>query len=327
MQCAVPVARTLAFPHRAAEIASDLYVQNASLHATWEHLAPGFNGVTWWGARSHLRNLESDVVSAVVLDSAVAPHLLYGGGFAESRGVSFGKIFSSYNRWGIREDLLERLLQREIFKDFIPQIIDQVQAIYKSYSHLDSKRAWCFQLHHRARFHTGSMAWRLSFGAWPVLPVLDRQVLACAGGMPIATIAERRAESELLCKRFPVLAALPLDRNSHETRPLKLGLRHLLASYPLRGWRVFHRFMLPKHKQKTERRYYYRIYDFNSPGWMAVRNAAEPYRARTFEFFDKNVLQELLPGPNVSVGVQDGITDASGLKMLTGFFLWLKDHV
>jgi len=327
MQCAIPVARALGFRHRTAEIASDLYAQNAPLYAEWEHLTGGFNGVIRWGFREHLRALESDVVSGVALDSAIAPHLLYGGGSAESRGVSFRKLFDYYNRWGIRGHLLERLLRREIFRDLIPQTIAQVQAIYESYSDLDSKRAWCFQLHHRARLHTGSMAWQFSLGAWPVLPVLDRQILASVGGMPIATIGERRAENELLRKKFPELAALPLDRNTYDTEPLKPRLRHLLASYLSHRLTVSRRLMLPKHKQNVERRYYYRIYDFNSPGWVGVRNAAELYRARTFDFFERNVLQELLPGPNAALRFEDGIVDASGLKMLTGFFLWSKNHL
>jgi asparagine synthase (glutamine-hydrolysing) len=222
--------------------------------------------------------------------------------------------------------LLDRLLRPEIFKDLVPQTIAQVQAIYESYSDVDSKRAWCFQLHHRARLHTGSMAWQFSLGAWPVLPVLDRQVLASAGGMPIATIGERRAEKELLCKKFPELAALPLDRNTYDTQPLKPRLRHLLASYVSSRVTVFGRLVLPKHKHNVERRYYYRIYDFNSPGWVAVRKAAEPHRARSFDFFERNFLQELLPGPDASLRFKDGIIDASGLKMLTGFLLWSKDH-
>jgi asparagine synthase (glutamine-hydrolysing) len=145
--------------------------------------------------------------------------------------------------------------------------------------------------------------------------------------MPIATIGERRAEKELLCKKFPELAALPLDRNTYDTQPLKPRLRHLLASYVSSRVTVFGRLVLPKHKHNVERRYYYRIYDFNSPGWVAVRNRAEAYRSRTFDFFQRDVLQELLPGSNVSLRFRDGIIDASGLKVLTGFFLWARNHL
>jgi asparagine synthase (glutamine-hydrolysing) len=327
MQCAIPVARALGFAHRTAEIASDSYAQDAPLCASWEHLAAGFNGVIWWGLRNDLRALESDVVSGIALDSALAPHLLYGEGSAESRGASFGKVLGYYNRWGIGADLLKKLLRREVFKDLIPETIDQMQATYESYSDLDSQRAWSFQLHHRARLHTGSMAWHFSLGAWPVLPVLDRGLLAAAGGMPIATIAERRAENQLLCKRFPPLAALPLDRNTYDTKPLEPRIRYLLADYLSHKLRVFRRPLFGGRKQNVERRYYYRIYDFNSPGWVAVRKLAEPHRALTLDFFEKDFLQELLPGPDARLRFQDGIMDASGLKMLTGFFLWANDHV
>jgi hypothetical protein len=49
--------------------------------------------------------------------------------------------------------------------------------------------------------------------------------------MPVSTLANRRAQVALLCSRFPELAALPLDRNSDETRPLEPGLRWLLLDY------------------------------------------------------------------------------------------------
>jgi asparagine synthase (glutamine-hydrolysing) len=144
--------------------------------------------------------------------------------------------------------------------------------------------------------------------------------------MPIATLAERRAECELLCKRFPSLALLPLDRNSKELKPLKLSLRNALAGYSFRTGKSIRHFLFPARETSQERRYYYRIYDFNSPRWRAVRAAAEPYRLRTSDFFEEKVLHELLPGPDAMISVQDGIMDVSGLKTLIGFFLWLKEH-
>jgi asparagine synthase (glutamine-hydrolysing) len=327
MQCAIPVARSLGFAHRTAEVASNLYAQDAPLCASWEHLAAGFNGVIWWGLRNDLRALDSDVVTGIALDSALAPRLSYGEGFAESRAASFGKVLASYNRWGIGADVLKKLLRREIFKDLIPETIARLQTTYESYSDLDSQRAWSFQLYHRARLHTGSLAWHFSLGAWPVLPVLDRRLLAVAGGMPIATVAERRAENQLLRERFPQLAALPLDRNTYDTKPLEPRIRYLLSDYLSHKLRVFRRLLFGGRKQSLERRYYYRVYDFNSPGWVSVRKLAEPHRALSFDFFEKDSLQELLPGPEARLRFQDGIMDASGLKMLTGFFLWANDHV
>jgi hypothetical protein len=45
-------------------------------------------------------------------------------------------------------------------------------------------------------------------------------MLEAAAGILTAGLAERAAEIELLRQEFPNLAALPLDRNSYDTRPV-----------------------------------------------------------------------------------------------------------
>jgi asparagine synthase (glutamine-hydrolysing) len=202
-----------------------------------------------------------------------------------------------------------------------------MRAVYESYSDIESQRAWCFNLYNRQRFHVASAAWSLSFSAWPVIISLDRRLLETAGGMPAATIAERRAETELVCKRFPALAALPLDRNSCDTRPLQPRLRYQVSRYVYNRLRSLYRFAHPGKNVKCERRYYVRIYDFNNPGWLAIRRQAEPYREKLFHLFDKDVLDKLLPAPDVRISSADSIIDTSGLKTLLGLMLWSKDHL
>jgi asparagine synthase (glutamine-hydrolysing) len=155
---------------------------------------------------------------------------------------------------------------------------------------------------------------------------LDRSFLETAGGMPASTIAERRAETELVCKRFPALAALPLDRNNYNTRPLQPRLRYQVCRYFYNHLRPLGRFAHLAKNGKPERRYYVRIYDFNNSGWLAVRHQAEPYRQRLFNIFNKDVLDELLPGPQVPIHFTDMITKASGLKILLGLMLWSENH-
>jgi len=75
---------------------------------------------------------------------------------------------------------------------------------------------------------------------------------------------------------------------------------------------------------RGERRYYYRIYDFNNFGWQIIRQNAESGRKLVSNLFDKNSLKELLPAANIDVKFDDGIIDAAGLKSMTGFLLWLK---
>lgn len=327
MRCAVPVAKTLGFRHYSADVGYEQYPLCAELQARWEHVANGFNLITDWGIHWHLKNFASRVVMGHSIDAIVGTNYMTWAYSAVSNTMSFETYFANINRWGIRPSVLKKLFRGDEFEDLVEERTARIRSVYEGYSDVESQRAWCFNLYNRQRFHVGGAAWALSFGAWPVMPALDRGLLESAGAMPASTIAERRAEIELLCKRFPRLAALPLDRNSYNTEPLRPRLRYQLARYlyrhlwPLHGWRNF------AGNGKVERRYYFRTFDFNSPGWVAVRRQAEPYRERLFHLLDKDVLGELLPAPDVPVDFQDKIVDASGLKLLLGLMLWSKDHL
>jgi asparagine synthase (glutamine-hydrolysing) len=250
---------------------------------------------------------------------------------SQSDKWSFDTFFARINRYGIQIDVLKRLLRREAFGDLVEETVARIKKAYESFAELESQRAWCFDLYHRQRFHVGGDAWAFSFGAWPVLPVLDRELLESVGGMPAATLIDRRAQKELLCNRFPELAALPLDRNSHNTIALKPTLpswvKYRLREHlrdrldPVRDWLPVIR------RPKAEDRYYYRTYDLNGPGWRAVRHLAEPHRERVLHLFDKKSLGTLLPPSHVPLQLQDEIIDSSGLKSMLGFLLWSQDHL
>ena len=327
MKCAIPAARALGFESRTANIGYEQYPFCADVQAKWEHVASGFNFMMNWGVYPHLRELEQEVVAGFMMDAAVGTTWIEKAYVPSSDTASFDAFFSHVNLWGFRRDILKKLLRREVFGDLVEETFSRIRTVYEGYSELESQRAWCFNLHHRQRFHVGGMAWGLAFGAWPTLPALDRGVLEAGGGMPAATIGERRAEKELLCKRFPQLAGLPLDHNSYDPEPLRPRLRREIVQHlycqlkPLRVLRDSIR------RRKGEHRYYFRIYDFNGPGWVAVREHAEPYRERVLHLFHKDVLDNLLPGPDVPVPFGNSITEASGLKSLLGLFLWSNEHL
>ena len=326
MRCAVPVARTLGLEHRGVNIAFEQYPRCADLQARWEHVVNGFNNIMNWGVYPHLRALTPRVVVGYLMDSIVGgSHILWAYSPTDNT-MSFEHFFEHINRWGIRPEVLQRLLRREVFGDLVQETIARIRKVYESYGEYEFQRAWCFDLHHRQRFHVGGGAWALSFGAWPVLPAVDHRVLETVGAMPAATLADRHAQQALLCRRFPRLARLPLDRNGYDTEPLRPRLRYLLAQGLARQLGL-HRLRRAWERRNGERRYYYRIYDINGPGWVAVRRQAEPYRERVGHLFNQEVLTEILPGPNQPLPVQDGIIDASGAKSLLGFLLWAGDHL
>src|SRR5690606_18176023 len=106
---------------------------------------------------------------------------------------------------------------------------------------------------------------------------------------------------------------LPLDRNSYDTEPLSPRVRYLVARYigdrlaPVT--RIASRFGRRDH---GERRFYYRLYDFNGPGWRAIRRLAEPHRDKLAALVDRARLDAYLPPPEVDLAMRNGIVEPSG---------------
>ena len=72
-----------------------------------------------------------------------------------------------------------------------------------------------------------------------------------------------------------------------------------------------------------ERRYYYRIFDFDGPRWRSVRQGAEAARGAAYEFFDRDTFDALVPRPGQSGMMRDPIAASAGAKALLGIAAWL----
>lgn len=325
MQCAVAVARALGFEHRAAEIPFEEYPRYAEIDARWCHGAQGLATIMGWGMCPYVSAVASRVVTGISTDCVIGGALVPQTA-SPSGTISFGSVFGYHNRYGIPVPILKTLLRKEAFGDLVDETISALQRAYEGYAPLESQRDWCFELYNRQRFFTGGQAWRLSCGAWPVFPGVDREVLEAAGGMPLATLGERRAQKELICQEFPALAELPVDRNAYDTEPLRPRLRYRIQQQLLRRLAPVTRVM-PFRERGGEHRYYYREFDINGPGWSAVRRAAEPYRGRLSDLMDPKVLEAILPPPGIPLRCSDLIIDSAGPKSLLGLFLWARDHM
>src|SRR5919202_695533 len=324
MECASAVARTLSFEHHTAAIPFQQYPLYADLIVNWEHLANGCNGIMGlgWGVRSHLAALAPRTISRFLFDRVIGGKSNYS---LSPQALTCDDCFSQgINPWGFPPELLEKLLRREVFGDLVQQTRDRIRSVYESYSDVEFKRTWWFELFHRQRFLIGSVAgWQLCFGAWPVLPCLDWQLIETIAALSIETVANRRAQTQLVCDRFPQLARLPLDRNDFNTEPLQLtgrGQRLTRRLYKIqRQWRQW------QQKLGYERRHYYRTFDLNNPGWRAVRQQAEPYRQNVQHLFHEDMLNELLPISEVGMRFRsDPIIESTKLKLLLGFLLWSR---
>jgi asparagine synthase (glutamine-hydrolysing) len=328
MECARSVPRTLGFEHHTTAIPYRQYRTYADLVVNWEHLANGCDGIMGlgWGVYSHLRYLAPRVISGYALDR------LMGGTFSNyfsAETLSFETFFSQIiNRNGFSPQLLERLLKKDVFGGLIRERCDRIQSVYESYSDEEFVRSRWFELYHRIRLLIGSiLGWQLCFGAWPIVLLLDWQLLKTIAAIPVQTLAQRRAQYELVRTRFSPLAQLPLDRNDFNTEPFQLtgrGQRYIRRLYEMQAkWRQFQ-----QQKLGYERRHYYRTFDLNNPGWRLVRQQAEPYREQVGHLFHPEVLNELLPPPDQPIQFAiDPISESSKLKVLLGFLLWSREHL
>ncbi|WGM88493.1 MAG: asparagine synthase-related protein [Candidatus Bathyarchaeum tardum] len=322
MKCAVKVARKLGFEHYKVSINPEKYLFCARIKNKWEHLANGFSGVTRWGLYPYLRELAPNVVVGYAADIILGKTCL-------QEYNSFEKIFNKMNKWGFSKNSLTKILKPEFFEDSIHNVFENIRKVYDKYSKLEFQKVNGFWLNHRARFHVGSSLWTISFGAWPIVPFIDNQVLEVIGGMPFNILADRKMEIELLNQKFPKLARLPLDRNFYNTTPLMPTYLQRVKQYVYgkANFMTQGQFSKTQHKlmkMKGERRYYYRIYDFNNPGWQTIRQNADVNQSIAMNLFNKNELQKLLPKADIKVEFEDEIINSARLKIMIGFLLWLK---
>lgn len=322
MKCAVPVARTLGFPHYMTTVPFEQYPICTQQLVKWEHLANGFNGVMGWGTYSDLSPLASRAIAGYLLDLMIGPKKIYN---LEANDQAFTKYFADVSQWAFTPQLLKPILRKEIFGDLVDDTLGEIKQVYENYADTTFKRSRYFELYHRYRFHVGSSAWRMSFGAWPVLPALDWELLKHIMTVPMEVIGKRKAQIQLVCTRFPQLAQLPLDRNGYNVEPLQpTQIRQLLAPLFIwqRNWRKL------QQKLGYERRYYYRVYDINNPGWQAVRQQVEANRECLEYLFQPEILNQFLPPANTNIQSQsDRIIASSSLKILLGLSLWVKEYL
>jgi asparagine synthase (glutamine-hydrolysing) len=80
-------------------------------------------------------------------------------------------------------------------------------------------------------------------------------------------------------------------------------------------------------KPKRERRYWYRVNDFNGPGWKSVRRMAESQRKQIYSLFEKEVFDSILPPPDVPFLANNDMVFESGAKLLLASMIWAKNHL
>jgi asparagine synthase (glutamine-hydrolysing) len=228
--------------------------------------------------------------------------------------------FSRVNPWGFPPDIVAELLGDP---EPVGRVMDALGEQFRAAGPTPARALVAMSLRYQGRFRIGSIPWRLSFESWPSLPILDREFADVVAGMPVVAAGERHLEKELLCRKFPALAALPLDRNSYDSTPLQPRLRYLVAQWMRSKMGLARGQDAPR---RRESRYYYRVSDFDGPAWQAVRAAADPFRDKAAGVLQPDVLARLLSPSGIQPGPAARLKGATGTKLLLAFLLWASEH-
>lgn len=324
-RCAARVAETLELAHEGREHGPAEIVEGARLEARRMLLSNGFSAPHGWSLPLGADDPPPALVTGHLSDAVLSASHLGPAKTPEGGGrLSAEALIRSLNRWAVPMDVLRGTARPGFLEECVEPLWRRLAALVVPEAASPERQLWLAYLRSRQRYHVGAAPWRTSFAAWPVSPVDDRRVLDTVASTPVAALEDRVLQTELLEERFPELASLPLDRNSHDRIPpapgpadhLKSALRQWGRRLP-GAWRL--------RQLREDRRYYYRIYDLASPGWRRIRERAEPARERLDEWFDTDALtRRYLPPPGETAETADGIIDAAGRKLLLGLMLWLR---
>ncbi len=297
------------------------YLRAARRSARWEPFVGGVSNVHVWDLVPALQRLPPVCVNGYVMDVLVGGTWLYADDHP-TRSTPASAIVDWVTPWGIERDRLHRLLKPEP-AELVDDVIGDLERAYVEASEDPAERAWRFAIAHGERYRVGSNAWRVSFGSWPVMPMLHVPLLDAVATADQGAIAHRRAEDRILRRRLPGLARIPLVlANADLVAPLRPSWRDRLA-FGLRR-----RFGPPSDERarRRERRVNWRAYDFNHPGWRVIRRSVEPFRDVLADLFRMDELNRYLPGPE-ETPVSSTFCGLAGPQTLVGLLMWARENL
>jgi len=315
-RCARGVFDLLQLKHRRVPVDASRFPEFLDYLIVSEQLANGVNNPSWWVLNEHLVNAPAPLVTGYLGDAVLGGSHISFGYDPSRRAFTFEKLFQAINAWALPESTIGTLIPGERTVRWIAEIKDQLRALYESFPGYPFQKAWQFDLMHRQRFHVGASLRRFSRILWPTAPLACSALLRVAGGMPASTIMDRRLQKDLLIRRFPKLAGVPLDMPGPYPRQLipSLGyrLRAKLTHLTLGRWRRL---------RGRESRYYYRIYSLDNEGWCRIRTRCRSLYDELPAWIDREQWRAAIP--ELGQPIADVRPPAqAGFKSLLGVVLW-----
>jgi asparagine synthase (glutamine-hydrolysing) len=314
--CAAGVARATCWEHDVVDTDCTTLPDHMDRTVRVEHLIGHVAGSYAWDTLRPLRQSGAEgVISGHLLEAVIGGvHLAWSqpGPQAQTAGEVPPFLRHVY-RHGVPPAQLDTLFRKDRFAGLAESAATQVRRIHDECAATPGERALRFIFRHWARHHPGAVPWRLSFAAWPSVPVLDRAFMRLISELPASALTGRALQDALLRRCYRPIARVPFERGAGVRPPLvqpwlsRLG-RARYRTRDTAGW------------------YYGRIYDTDSEWWRETRRRADPLRDRVADIFEPSALNAFLPAAGERWDLTDPIIDSFGPKTLLGFLLWHNAH-
>jgi asparagine synthase (glutamine-hydrolysing) len=258
--------------------------------------------------------------SGIAFDWVFEPIGINNGRDPKTGGWCFDRLLTFMNSWGVPRGHVPALLGAD-GPELCAAVIEELRMACMNGPAEPVVQSALIRWDQRVKNHVATALHRTTFHAWPLLPATDRRLFSAVIGLPVKAYADRRLENDVLRRRRPDLAALPLDRNSFAFHSLaaadtsRLGRLGRKLEQRLQKWYW-------QRVRGFEPRRYERLFNVDHPRWLALRREAEPLRKRLHGLLDARVLDNILPPPDVRTKFRNAVNQGSGLRLLLGLALW-----
>jgi len=245
--------------------------------------------------------------------------------FSKRTGLfCFDSFLESVNRYGFSESEVTEIMSSQGSGDAVEDVVSGLRDAWDAIEGYPFQKGWLYPLLNRGRYHAGSIIWRLSLGAWPVLPYLDRSLINFLASLPIQFLHDRVIQKEIILNEFREIADIPLDRNSWEpgylVKPRSRYFYEGIKSICHVSWRTGKLFDHLERSGKTK--YYHRVYDINGRGWQDILHDVESSIEKGSKLFNTAAVKRFLPRYGEHHRCNDELVDTWKYKSLIGLLLW-----
>ncbi len=236
---------------------------------------------------------------------------------------TFHAICSKSNSYGFTPGVVRELVRGKDIDDTIFHLLREMNKEYYGYPEQSWQRSWWYDLRYRSRFLIGRAPKIIAYNSWPVLPFVDRKLIELATTTPYSLLKDRRIQKEVLIRRFPELAKLPLAGNvaqifyriASTQQPSGGSMTQWLQDSISWHWRnaaakITH----------AEPCYYLRVFDINGVGWRSLRDKARGLALKTDAWLDSELVLRLIPpsARPVQASSKELVSGTQGLRTLIG---------